>query len=416
MKNSRCFLTAIVAVLSIAGCDAEGERTSLSSALSSEVTPYGCGLDTDGDGDGDFCDVDDDGDGVLDSIDNCPLVVNPDQTDTDGDGVGDACTNDNDGDGVLDLVDNCKDVANPGQADTDGDGVGDACTNDNDGDGITDTTDNCPLVPNYAQTDVDGDGVGDACDPDFVPSTDSDNDGIDDTVDNCPNVANTDQVDTDGDGKGNICDSDDDNDGVLDAADNCPLVSNASQTDSDNDGVGDACDDPNPPNLPGELCSTVGDEDKDGMAGGMDPDCFGKVTATATFLLPSGAVEGHIVCTNSRNESEYANSFGFPGPSSKWEITIDSLDQVCQLWLLADLNWQLLTASDMRCAVGSAEGANMAPADPAMTHLVNPGLPTVKGQFAPQLDMVPAPPYEGPQWSVCRLAGDGYSSVLPFLP
>ena len=32
-----------------------------------------------------------DGDGVLDDMDNCPAVENPDQGDTDGDGAGDAC-------------------------------------------------------------------------------------------------------------------------------------------------------------------------------------------------------------------------------------------------------------------------------------------------------------------------------------
>jgi hypothetical protein len=32
-----------------------------------------------------------DGDTVPDASDNCPLVVNPDQTDSDGDGIGDAC-------------------------------------------------------------------------------------------------------------------------------------------------------------------------------------------------------------------------------------------------------------------------------------------------------------------------------------
>lgn len=36
--------------------------------------------------------TDTDGDMVLDHVDNCRLVANPDQTDTDGDGIGDACT------------------------------------------------------------------------------------------------------------------------------------------------------------------------------------------------------------------------------------------------------------------------------------------------------------------------------------
>lgn len=34
---------------------------------------------------------DSDGDGIADSVDNCPMVSNPDQSDTDGDGQGDAC-------------------------------------------------------------------------------------------------------------------------------------------------------------------------------------------------------------------------------------------------------------------------------------------------------------------------------------
>ncbi len=76
-------------------------------------------------------------------------------------------TNDADGDGILDDVDNCPNVANPNQSDIDGDGIGDACdeTNntDTDGDGIIDANDNCPTVANPAQTDTDGDGVGDAC-------------------------------------------------------------------------------------------------------------------------------------------------------------------------------------------------------------------------------------------------------------
>ncbi len=55
-----------------------------------------------------------DGDAVMDPVDNCPGVFNPDQADLDGDGWGDAC-------------DNCIDVSNPDQMDTEGEGVGDAC-------------------------------------------------------------------------------------------------------------------------------------------------------------------------------------------------------------------------------------------------------------------------------------------------
>jgi len=58
-------------------------------------------------------DLDDDDDGVLDVVDNCPLIANADQHDEDGDLRGDRC-------------DPCPQVANQ-DADSDGDGVGDAC-------------------------------------------------------------------------------------------------------------------------------------------------------------------------------------------------------------------------------------------------------------------------------------------------
>ena len=58
--------------------------------------------------------ADSDSDGILDCMDNCPGVHNPDQADFDGDGVGDVC-------------DNCIWLANPDQADLDNDGIGDAC-------------------------------------------------------------------------------------------------------------------------------------------------------------------------------------------------------------------------------------------------------------------------------------------------
>lgn len=71
------------------------------------------------------CDAD--MDGIPDDMDNCPSVVNFDQTDSDGDGIGNACDTDFDADGVANEVDNCPLVANSSQADADGDGVGDLC-------------------------------------------------------------------------------------------------------------------------------------------------------------------------------------------------------------------------------------------------------------------------------------------------
>ena len=80
-------------------------------------------------------DIDDDF--ILDLIDNCPYIYNPQQEDIDKDHIGDVC-------------DNCPLTANMNQKDRDRDSVGDVC-------------DNCPLVANMNQKDSDRDGVGDAC-------------------------------------------------------------------------------------------------------------------------------------------------------------------------------------------------------------------------------------------------------------
>lgn len=73
-----------------------------------------------------FLQSDQDGDKVLDTVDNCPTVANPDQSDIDKDGKGDMCS-DNDYDGVINSQDNCPNISNPDQQDTDGDHIGNVC-------------------------------------------------------------------------------------------------------------------------------------------------------------------------------------------------------------------------------------------------------------------------------------------------
>jgi len=207
--------------------------------------------------------TDSDGDGIVDILDNCPAVSNPEQEDIDSDGIGDYC-------------DICPDVYNPDQEDSDSDGIGDSCDvcTDTDGDGYgnpgfpynTCDTDNCPIAENPDQLDADGDGTGDICDH----CTDIDGDGYGDPgyasnncdEDNCPSVYNEDQADADGDGIGDACDecTDTDDDGYGNPGyaantcpeDNCPNTSNPDQLDADEDGVGDACD--NCPDDPEDGC------------------------------------------------------------------------------------------------------------------------------------------------------------------
>ncbi len=72
--------------------------------------------------------------------------------------------NDADNDGIINTVDNCSELSNPDQLDTDNDGIGNICDEDDDGDGVSDLEDNCPLLPNPNQEDEDSDGIGDICD------------------------------------------------------------------------------------------------------------------------------------------------------------------------------------------------------------------------------------------------------------
>lgn len=217
--------------------------------------------DVDCDGTGDDVEFDDDDDGVLDGLDNCPLVPNPTQRDRDGDGLGDACDPDMDNDGRDNAVDNCPRTANAAQLDRDGDGTGDVC-DDSDGDGIFDSPDNCPEIRNRNQADQNRDGEGDVCDNDI------DGDSIANATDNCPELSNVGQLDDDVDGVGNSCD-------------NCLNVSNPSQTDIDGDSLGDACDD---------------DMDGDGILNAEDncPESF--TASTDLCVAPPGSVCGDYGC------------------------------------------------------------------------------------------------------------------------
>ncbi|NWH06808.1 thrombospondin type 3 repeat-containing protein [Desulfobacter latus] len=100
--------------------------------------------------------IDSDEDGVVDGLDNCPLIPNQEQVDFDEDGIGDVC-------------DNCPNSYNPDQIDTNENGIGDVCEvkpGDLNGDGVVDRADvnmintyrNQPASA-FPDADIDGDGT-----------------------------------------------------------------------------------------------------------------------------------------------------------------------------------------------------------------------------------------------------------------
>ena len=158
--------------------DLDSDNDGISDA--DEKGPSATPRDTDGDGVPDYRDLDSDNDGISDA-DEKGTGATP--KDTDGDGIPDFRDLDADNDGIADSVDNCPLVANPNQSDNDKDGLGDDCDPDDDNDGVFDTLDNCPSIANANQADRDRDGQGDVCDTielnvaqAITPNGDGDND------------------------------------------------------------------------------------------------------------------------------------------------------------------------------------------------------------------------------------------------
>ncbi|MFA4874003.1 MAG: thrombospondin type 3 repeat-containing protein [bacterium] len=188
-----------------------------------------------------------DGDGILDEVDNCMEVYNPDQNK-------DACTVspippsfDIDNDGKMDSVDNCPQQSNPDQKDTDGDGKGDLCDDDDDGDGVADKQDAFPLDPTEWQ-DSDHDGTGDNAD------SDDDDDCYADTVENALGSDPKNPLSQPADFNHNCnpdaydpppppppVDPDDDGDGVVNSKDAFPNDP-TEWSDNDKDEIGDNAD------------------------------------------------------------------------------------------------------------------------------------------------------------------------------
>lgn len=166
----------------IAACATDSEGENVCDTHSMTVSAFG---DADNDGINNSTEIsqgtnpynnDTDNDGVLDDVDNEPLVF----SDADNDGVGDG-------------FDNCSSVSNTIQANLDNDSLGDICDPDIDGDGV--------------------DNIADAFDYDPTETSDADTDGVGDNSDSCPATPNADQSNIDGDALGDACDPDVDNDG-----------------------------------------------------------------------------------------------------------------------------------------------------------------------------------------------------------
>ncbi|MEZ4268210.1 MAG: MopE-related protein [Myxococcota bacterium] len=126
--------------------DASGSSDGVGGSDSAVGTPDGPGPTSPQDGDGD---------GVLNNVDNCPEIFNPNQADADGDFLGDACDPDIDGDGSINETD-CDPYSpevRPGVLERCGNGIDDNCDGDTDGPGAV------GCVDYFLDGDKDGSGL-----------------------------------------------------------------------------------------------------------------------------------------------------------------------------------------------------------------------------------------------------------------
>lgn len=110
--------------------------------------------------------ADSDGDGILDDVDQCPLVPEDFDDFQDADGCPEL---DNDGDDILDVDDECPEDPEDFDLFEDEDGCPEA---DNDGDRILDVDDECPNQPEDFDNDRDDDGCPEEPEMEFTRVTD----------------------------------------------------------------------------------------------------------------------------------------------------------------------------------------------------------------------------------------------------